>query len=86
MNEWGIAIASEKGMRKEASELVGDNLEAELAPMSFTCKDGGEVIREAPIAYVPRLWEKIKDIVDQNSDGKHNQTQNDKHLMTNYSK
>ena len=50
-----------------ASELVGDNLEAELAPMSFSHKDGGEVIKEAPIAYIPRLWE-IKDLLDQNSD------------------
>ena len=49
-----------------ASELVGDNLEAELAPMSFSHKDG-EVIKEAPIAYIPRLWE-IKDLLDQNSD------------------
>ena len=68
MNEWGLTIASEKKMRKVASELVGDNLEAELAPMSFSHKDGGEVIKEAPIAYIPRLWEKIHDLLDQNSD------------------
>ena len=58
MNEWGLPIASEKRMRKVASELIGDNLEAELAPMSFSHK-GGEVIKEAPIAYISRLWEKI---------------------------
>ena len=46
-------------MRKVASELVGDNLEAELASMSFTHRDGGEVIKETPI---PRLWEKIEDL------------------------
>ena len=32
-------MASEKKMRKEATQLVGDNLEAELAPMS-SHKDG----------------------------------------------
>ena len=68
MNEWGLTIASEKRMRKVASELIGDNLEAELAPMSFSHKDGGEVIKEAPIAYIPRLWEKIEDLLNQNSD------------------
>ena len=36
-------------MRKVASELVGNNLKAELAPMSFSHKHG-EVIKEAPIA------------------------------------
>ena len=37
MNLWGIAFASEKEMRREAAELVGDNLEVELAPMSYMC-------------------------------------------------
>ena len=68
MNEWGLTLASEKRMRKVASELVGDNLEAELAPMSFSHRDGGEVIKEAPIAYIPRLWEKIEDLLNQSSD------------------
>ena len=71
ISEWGITLASERRMRKEASDLVGDNLEAELAdPMSFTHKDGGEVIRNAPLAYVPNLWEKIQDLLEQNSDDK----------------
>ena len=42
-----------------ASELIGDNLEAELAPMS--CHKDGEVIKEVPLAYIPHLWEKIED-------------------------
>lgn len=65
---WGIGIASEKKMRVEAAELVGDNLCAELAPFSFPHQDGGEVIRSAPCAYIPDLWRKIKDMLDQNSD------------------
>ena len=70
MNEWGLTIASEKRMGKVASELIGDNLEAELAPMSFSHKDGGEVIKDVPIAYIPRLWEKIEDLLNQSSDDK----------------
>ena len=68
MNLWGIAFASEKKMRKEAAELVGDNLEAELVPMSFSHKDGGEVIKDAPIADIPSLWEKVEGLLEQSSD------------------
>lgn len=55
-------------MRLEAAELVGDNLFAELAPFSFPHKDGGEVIRNVPCAYIPNLWEKVRALLDQNSD------------------
>ena len=65
---WGVGIASEKEMRKEARELTGDNLKAELAPFSFKHKDGGEVVKEAAIAYIPNLWMKISDLLDQNCD------------------
>lgn len=68
MTMWGVAMASEKKMRVEASELVGDNLCAELAPFSYPYQDGGEIIRDAPYAYIPNLWEKVKDLLDQNSD------------------
>ena len=55
-------------MREEAQELLGENLNAELTPFSFLHKDGGEVIKTAPYAYIPRLWDKVKDLLDQNSD------------------
>lgn len=45
---WGLDIASEKKMRVEARELVGDNLQSEMVPFSFKHKDGGEIIKEAP--------------------------------------
>ena len=46
-------------MRTEAKELVGDNVLEELVPFSFTHKDGGEEIKQAPMACIPNLWEKI---------------------------
>ena len=55
-------------MREEAQELVGENLCAESTPFSFPHKDGGEIIQTAPYAYIPRLWDKVKDLLDQNSD------------------
>ena len=68
MKEWGLTIASEKRMRIETAELIGDNLEAEWDPMFFNHKDGGEVIKEVPLAYIPRLWEKIESLLNQSSD------------------
>ena len=65
---WGVGIASEKKMRVEASTLVGEKFSAELTPFSFPHKDGGEVIENAPSAYVVDLWEKISGLLDQNDD------------------
>ena len=55
-----MAIDSEKKMRKEAKLLIGDNLMAELAPFSFKHRDGGEVIQEALVGYIPKLWMMIR--------------------------
>lgn len=51
-------------------ELVGDNICAEIVPFSFIHKDGGEEIKPAAIAYmhILSLWERIKDLLEQNSD------------------
>ena len=65
---WGMATASEKSMREEAKQLIGDNLKAELVPLTFKHRDGGEVIKEAAMAYIPNLWLKISELLDQNSD------------------
>lgn len=56
-------------MRAEADQLVGKNLESEMVPFAFPHKDGGQVIKAAPFAFIPSLWDKVKDILDQNSDG-----------------
>ena len=61
-------MASEAKMRKEASRLVGTNLAAEMVPFAFGHKDGGEVIKVAPFAFVPNLWDKVKQLLDENSD------------------
>ena len=65
---WGMATASEKKMIAEAKELLGENLKAELVPLTFKHRDGGEVIKEAAMAYVPDLCLKISNLLDQNSD------------------
>ena len=65
---WGVPTVSEKSMRAEAKELLGEKLKAELVTLTFKHGDGGEVIKEAAMAYIPDLWSKISDLLDQNSD------------------
>ena len=64
LDMWGVAVDSEKKMRKEAKVLISDNLKAELASFSFKHRDGCEFIQEAPTVYIPNLWMKIKDLAD----------------------
>eukprot|EP00731_Ephydatia_muelleri_P022036 Em0014g627a len=46
-------------MRKITDEMIGDNLEGEVAPFSFKMPTGREEIRVAPLVYVPNLIQKI---------------------------
>ena len=54
---WGISIAAEGKMRKEAKEIVGDDVCSESVPFSFSHKDGGE-IKPAAMAHISDLWKK----------------------------
>ena len=68
-NRWMRAIASEKRMRAESVDFVGDNLSTELAPLNFV-KDGHNTteIRNMPISYTPHLCMKVKDVLEFNDD------------------
>ena len=68
MKAWDIQIGSEPKMRKEATALVGHDLVAELVPFTFPQKSGGEEIKPAALAYIPNLWDKIEDLLQQNDD------------------
>ena len=63
--EWGVAVASEGKMRREAATIVGDNTAAEVAPFTPSSRDN-TVVKPAPFVYVPRLWEKIQSVLEQN--------------------
>ena len=68
MKSWKVEIGSEPKMRKEATALLGNDLIAESVPFSFPQKDGGEEIKPAALVYVPNLWRKIEDLLEQNED------------------
>lgn len=65
---WGISIASEGRMRKEADDLIGDDVCAEAVPFSFSHKDGREEIKPAAMANIPNLWETIERMLERNND------------------
>lgn len=46
--------------------MIGDNVVAEAAPMTFPLKAGGEEIRGAPLAYCPELNQKIEQLLQKN--------------------
>ena len=48
----GVYLGSEKKQRALSRELIGDNLEVELVPFTFTLAGGREEIRGAAHAYI----------------------------------
>ena len=45
---------------------VGGNLKGEMALFSFPLPSGGEVLRGAPLVYIPDLVEKVVDLLEEN--------------------
>lgn len=66
LSQWGISLSSEKKQRKVARTLLGDNLEAEAVPLTFSLKKGGEEVRVTPYCYIPDLVRKLTDLLDEN--------------------
>lgn len=59
-------LAGEKKQQVLAGSLLGDNLEAEATPMSFSLNGGREEVRATPFAYVPNLTDKVVQMLEQN--------------------
>lgn len=66
MSSWNISLSTEGKVRSMARDLIGPNLASELVPFTFSLDGGGEEIRKAPMAYIPDLQAKIKQLLDQN--------------------
>ena len=70
MKRWlkasGVAISCEESMRDIAREVIGDNLNGEMALFSFPAYDGGEEVRAAPHVFIPNLNQKIIQLLEEN--------------------
>ena len=66
--KWNLKMDSEAKERKLRKGLIGDNIECEAVPLTFPLDGGkgGEEVRQAPMAYVPNLVEKVVQLLDQN--------------------
>ena len=62
-----MSLACEERMRHVGSKrIVGDNIQGELAPFSFTLTSGGEELRAAPLVFIPNLIQKVTQLLDEN--------------------
>lgn len=66
-----MSLSSEKRQRVVAKKVIGDNLEAEAIPLTFTLKKGGEEIRAAAFCYVPELLDKVVSLLEENMKYRH---------------
>ena len=59
---------SETKERALAKDLVGDQIECEAVPFTFSPNTGaaGEVVKKAPMAYIPDLVPKIIQLLNEN--------------------
>lgn len=53
-------------MRKRAEEVIGDNLEVEKVALTFPLKEGGEEVRLRPYGYIPDIWSKVLQLLEDN--------------------
>ena len=52
-------------MRHVSKRIVGDNIQGELTPFSFTLTSGGE-LQAAPLVFIPNLIQKVTQLLDEN--------------------
>ena len=64
---WQIEVASKKKMRLKADDLLGDNFKAEMVPLHLSIRI---VIKPAPLAYIPHLWDRVENILEQSDAGR----------------
>ena len=63
-----MSLSSERQQRKRAKQMIGDTIEAEAVPLSFSLPSGGEEIRAAAMAYVPDLVAKVFTLLQENEE------------------
>lgn len=66
--ECKVSIASEKLMRERAAEVIGDCIVVEKVALTFPLKDGhgGEEVKLRPFGYIPDLWAKVVQLLEEN--------------------
>lgn len=58
-------MASEKQQRLLSKQLLTTETTGETAPFTHSLKNGGEEVRKGAMAYVPCLWDKVEELLEQ---------------------
>ena len=64
LKKWGVTMSSEKQQREMAQQWSPDSIEAEYVPFSFPLSNGGEEMRTVPFVYIPDLWTRFIQLLD----------------------
>ena len=62
----GVRLGSETRQRLIAKDILGENLEAEIAPFCFSRPSCDDEIRAAAYANTPSLIQKVTKLIDEN--------------------
>ena len=62
----GVSLSSEGRQREIAQRQIGENIDSETAPFSFSLPSGGEELRAAAHVFIPRLREKVFQLLEEN--------------------
>ena len=61
-----VPLACEERMRQASKRIVGDKIQGELAPFSFTLTSGGEKQQATPLVFISNLIQKVTQLLDGN--------------------
>jgi hypothetical protein len=64
--ECEVQIPSEKVLRKRAGVVVGDCVEVEKVALTFPLSHGEEEVKLKPYGYIPDLWMKVVQLLEEN--------------------
>lgn len=62
----GVSLSSEGRQRVIAQQQIGENIDSETAPFSFSLPGGGNELRAAAHVFIPRLREKVFQLLEEN--------------------
>lgn len=62
----GVSLSSEGRQCVIANQQIGDNIDSEAAPFSFSLPSGGEELRAAAHVFIPNLVQKVFQLLEEN--------------------
>ena len=61
-----VSLACEERIHHVSKRIMGDNIQGEMAPFSFTLISDEEQLRTSPFVFIPNLIQKVTQLLDEN--------------------